>query len=257
MPNPIEPKNRMAQLDYRARGNPFGTLPVTAVSNFFPGLEFDFRNVWKNLFEGVELHEAGPGNHVVLDVVAGSDAAQAGVTRFDELVSVDDIPVNGTLVPANAEDPTRGIELFNGLAHVVAKAGSGNRARCAFRNPDNNQAFQVDLRVRAIFAGDSGTIDEALAEPGALTQSLCSPWQADYRECGCYYWSSSRPDFINVAVDAQGNAQGINWMQRNRAPGAPYLPDDTDDTVNQISYDDLYRNWEGVLRFVIGGRDET
>jgi hypothetical protein len=250
----IEPKNRMAQLDYRARGNSSGTQPASAISNFYPGLEFDFRNVWKNLFEGIELHEAPSGNHVVLDVVAGSEAAQGGVNRFDELISVDDLAVSGPILPNTR--PRRGIEFFNSLSHVVAKAGTTNRAKCTFRRQGSTQNIQVNLRVRTIFAGDSGAIDEALAEPGALTQSLCSPWQADYRECMCFYWSSSRPDFVNVAIDGQGNARGINWMQLDHSANAAYSPDDPG-AADQIAYEDLYTNWEGVLRFVIGGREES
>ena len=30
--------------------------------------------------------------------------------------------------------------------------------------------------------------------PGELTQSLCSPWTHDFRDCGCFYWSSNHPD---------------------------------------------------------------
>jgi len=54
----IEAKNLTAQLRYRAAGNPPGTLPDSAISNCFPGLEFDFRNVWKRIFAGIEMHEA-------------------------------------------------------------------------------------------------------------------------------------------------------------------------------------------------------
>ena len=30
--------------------------------------------------------------------------------------------------------------------------------------------------------------------PGELTQSLCSPWTHDFRDCGCFYWASNHPD---------------------------------------------------------------
>ena len=54
----IEPRNLAAQLHYRAAGNPPSTLPESAISNCFPGLEFDFRNIWRRVFEGIEIHEA-------------------------------------------------------------------------------------------------------------------------------------------------------------------------------------------------------
>ncbi len=48
----IDPANRTAQLQYRAAGNPPSTQPHSAISNCYPGLEFDFRNVWRRMFEG-------------------------------------------------------------------------------------------------------------------------------------------------------------------------------------------------------------
>ncbi len=257
MPNPIEPKNRTAQLAYTARGNPPAVSPAAAISNCFPGLEFDFRNIWKNLFEGVETHEAGEGVHIVLGVSPGSDAATAGVTAFDILVAVDDLAVNAQRTrPNGTPGPLSALEWSNAVVDILAKAGTEARARCTFFNPDTQQQIDASLRVRPVFDGDSATLAEVLAEPGALTQSLCSPWQADYRECGCFYWSASRPDFVNVTADAQGNARGHNWMQRDKSPGAAYSPDNVGDPA-QLDYIDLYRNWEQALRFVTGGRTET
>ena len=92
-----------------------------------------------------------------------------------------------------------------------------------------------------------------MAEPGELTQSLCSPWQNDYRECGCYYWAASRPDYVNVEPTASGASIGNNWMARNRVPKR-YDPDDPNNP-QLISYEDLFRNWQGLLRFIVEGRD--
>ena len=39
----ISPRNLTAQLYHRAAGNPPSTLPDSAISNCFLGLEFDFR----------------------------------------------------------------------------------------------------------------------------------------------------------------------------------------------------------------------
>ena len=56
--NHIEPKNLTAQLHYRGIGNPPTSHPSSAISNSFPGLEADFRNIWIHFFEGIILHEA-------------------------------------------------------------------------------------------------------------------------------------------------------------------------------------------------------
>ena len=107
---------------------------------------------------------------------------------------------------------------------------------------------------------DEGTavIARDIAEPGALTQSLCAPWQNDYRECSCFYWAASRPDFVNVEVGPNGAATGNNWMQKDRTAATPkvYINDDwMDDRL--LSHTDLIQSWETLLRFIVGNRDES
>jgi hypothetical protein len=251
----IEPKNLSAQINHRARGNPPSTVVEAAISNSFPGLEFDFRNIWKNLFEGIELHEAGVG---VMDVVAGSAAEAAGVQIFDRLIRVDNkLVFNATTLSTGPSEP-EAAEYSNGLAHIFKKAGSV--VACDFVTPTGQPILSLpvrtaNLRIRNIFEG--AALARVLAEPGALTQSLCSPWQADYRECGCYYWAASRPDFVNAQPGAVGAVLGHDWMQKNRAPGTPYQEDRGGRrSAAHISYDELYTAWEQHLKFIIGGKDK-
>ncbi|MFJ9840286.1 LodA/GoxA family CTQ-dependent oxidase [Kitasatospora sp. NPDC101155] len=96
-------------------------------------------------------------------------------------------------------------------------------------------------------------IDEQLVQPGDLTRSLCSPWQNDYRECACYYWAASRPDYVNVDVDEQGVSVGNHWLSVHREP-REYVLDNGRDT-RLLTYDDLFREWQQHLRFIVGGRD--
>jgi len=249
----ISPKNVTAQFSYRAAGNPPSTLPQAAISNFYPGLEFDLRSLWKHIFAGVELHETGlvTGGHQVLAVTPGSPADIAGVGPLFRLLSVGGRPVEARGMSDRGAMPERfAMEFFNSLADAVQKTGQA--VRCVFRDPDTNATVNADLVVQPIFEG--AALSQNLLEAGAMTQGLCSPWQADYRECGCYYWAASRPDYINVEV-AAGQARGHSWMQTNRAPGAPYVPDDPRNLAGQITYDDLYTRWEQVLKFVVGGKD--
>jgi len=100
------------------------------------------------------------------------------------------------------------------------------------------------------------TIHPDAAAPGVLTQGLCSPWQNDYRECGCYYWAASRPDFVNVEVNATGQAAGHNWTQKNRTATTPKkYRQDASGTPGQLTYEELFRAWEKELRFIIRGQD--
>jgi len=53
----LTPKNLSAQIAYEAKGNPICSRPVTSVANCCPGLEVDFRAVWRRIFRGIELRE--------------------------------------------------------------------------------------------------------------------------------------------------------------------------------------------------------
>lgn len=243
----ITPQNLTAQINYEARGNPPSTRPASAISNCFPGLEFDFRNIWKNFLVGVEFHEATTR---VVRVVPGGEAEAAGVTTDHDLFSIGGFPVRTTFINNNGPTPsTTALEWTNSLVEVLH--GADRKPECRFEIEDEGSPVVVRLDLRPLFKNLEIPLE--IAEPGALTQSLCSPWQADFRECGCFYWAASRPDFVNVEVNG-AQTTGINWMDRNRNATA-YLPDNPDDT-RLLNYDDLYRNWEGVLRFQIGGKDE-
>ncbi|MGH3774173.1 MAG: hypothetical protein ACRDRR_00320 [Pseudonocardiaceae bacterium] len=253
----IEPKNLTAQLHHRAAGNPPSTLPDAAISNSFPGLEFDFRNVWRRLFEGIEVHEARGF------VVRAEGELQRLEGRF--LTQVADTPILiAVRGPMGAqEDASLGsafLEWSNAMAEIL-RTSAGQLVPCQFVDFDATPPTveTVELRIRPLFARSGVTdeplplIDEVMAGPGELTQSLCSPWQNDYRECGCYYWAASRPDYVNVESTEQGPSIGNNWMARQREPKR-YEPDSASNPL-QINYEDLFRDWQGLLRFIVGGRD--
>lgn len=270
----LDPKNLSAQLHYRAAGNPPGTMPASAISNCFPGLEFDFRNVWRRIFVGIEMHEA---DNYVVDADRGFEHLKGHrLLRVDGHPLV--VPVIGPQRPgadpiplvtsANPEGVTF-MEWSNALAQVLHEK-AGKKVRCEFtpaESPlpaalpkDKKKVLVEDLELRRFFArgeqGDLAVIAEELAEPGELTQGLCSPWQNDYRECACYYWAASRPDYVSVEQGPQGTSIGINWLQKDRSPETPreYVLDNREDT-RLVSYDDLFRHWEESLHFQVEGRD--
>jgi len=119
----------------------------------------------------------------------------------------------------------------------------------------------INLEVRHIFERHQidgspqplAVLAEALAQPGELSQGLCSPWQNDYRECACYYWAASRPDYVNVVATDDGSSRGDNWMQRENT--GTYVVDNRD-FQSSLSYDDLFKSWETALRFVVKGIQE-
>lgn len=274
----VDPKNLSAQMAYRGVGNPPSSHPDACISNAFPGLEMDFRNAWKRIFVGIELHEA---NNLVVSVDDDADDDVRMLVDGYLLVSADgeliQVPVSGpqivggpivSLPDTTYNDPTMPIERSNALANVIRKAGK--EVLCIFRavtpgTPNMPDTIEVMLRVRPFFAtgvdADGKTYQQAviareIADPGQLSQSLCSPWQNDYRECGCYYWSATRPDYVNVDTRPDGTSTGHNWMHKDRTPTTPkvYIIDDRKDK-RLVTYDELFEDWERQLRFEIGGRD--
>jgi hypothetical protein len=286
-----------AQISYEAKGNPISSRPVTSVANCCPGLEVDFRAVWRRLFAGIELREY---DNLVVNVDHDADTVvdclEDGALRPKDLTNHRLLRVflptgdDGKEVPLMMMTPIWGpassdteakislttstnpnglaaLEWSNALARVLLHKGS--RLRCDFsaehpapakpsdsvrlapcEDPKNYVSFRCE--VRPFFEGDTAVISSALAEPGELTQGLCSPWQNDFRECSCYYWASARPDYVNVDLTASGLSAGDNWMQKQRT--GSYVADDYADT-RLIMYDDLFADWENLLKFQIGGKD--
>jgi hypothetical protein len=271
----IRPQNLAAQKDYRARGNPPNTQPVTAISNCFPGLEFDFRAIWRRMFVGIELSEYN-------NYVTGVDAGFEHLKDHRLLLIEDDkekllptgVTTTGVVNPALADGPLASsinpngvsfMEWSNSLARIWSMQGKPARvwftpslSTAEVLPPDATAGLkEATLEVRSIFEGTAAGERTAalalpLAEPGELSQGLCSPWQNDYRECACYYWAASRPDYVNVVDTAEGVTRGDNWMAKE-ATGT-YLLDNRQDP-RLWSYDDLFRDWQAHLRFVIGGSD--
>jgi hypothetical protein len=280
-----DPSRRAAEVHFVAKGNPVTTRPITAIGNCTPGLEVDFRYVWRRLFEGIVLreydnlvieaegsaYEAVKG-HRLLRVEypppAGKRPAKKGrLTSFETMttqIGPDPYdPATQSVVLSYGANPEglAPMEWSNLLARMLHER-SGKTVTCYFSKQEawldqvawneDDEHIKLTMTIRPFFEGDTGVISRALAQPGELTQGLCSPWQNDYRECSCYYWASARPDFVNVEANAQGLSVGDNWLQKTR--NGQYVPDDYADT-RLVLYDDLFNDWEKWLRFAIQGKD--
>ena len=259
--------NRTAfkSVGYRAAGNPVSTLPSSAISNCFPGLEYDFKNFWRRVFVGIVLLE---WDNYVVEI---EDPKLANL-RGHRLLRVNGVPVvtslSGPVMPGGGVQPLpygKGqvvtMEWSNALAFI--RKHQGQKVECDFTSKPAPQPtdvpkgkaglLRVSLIVRPIFERDSLSVSDDYLRPGELTQGLCSPWQHDYRECSCYYWPASRPDFVNATTDNTGTTRGDNWLSKQRNTGQ-YVLDDRKDT-RLLSYDDLFMDWERQLQFQIRGRD--
>lgn len=268
--SPLKAANLTAQLHYRGTGNPIAVLPRTAISNCFPGLEFDFRNLWRRAFNGIVLIE---NNNYVLEA---SDAKLKNLVGH-RLVAIEGQPTmvqtfgpvfpDGPNVPLKTDANPNGVsfmEWSNSMVNVLQK--QGQEVICHFTAAPSMEEVVVDLSelnnpkkyiaatlvVNIIFDGNSAAFSDTILKPGELTQGLCAPWQNDYRECSCYYWAASRPDFVNIVPDENGLSTGDLWMSKKRT--GSYIPDDWQNS-RLISYQDLFENWQGELNFIVEGKD--
>lgn len=274
-PGGLVPRNLTAQLLYEAAGNPLSSRPVTSVANCCPGLEVDFRAVWRRIFKGLVLRE-----HDSLVVTVDDDKYRR--FRGHRLLKIhlpgedekDAIKVVTEITGPAASDPRNEVKLTtdqnpaglaplewsNALARVMAF--KGKQVRCEFTKDEAWELADApdpwtdtifgEFEVMPFFDDDTAVISRALAAAGELTQGLCSPWQNDYRECSCYYWASARPDYVNVDTAENGLSKGDNWLQKRR--NGDYVPDDYVDT-RLVHYDDLFQNWERWVRFQVQGKD--
>jgi len=262
----LNPLNRTAQLYHRARGNPESTLPHTAISNCFPGLEYDFRNLWRRAFVGLLMLE---NSNYVLDAedsryehLKGHRMLKAGGHVLLSQVTAPSLPDGASNPLTTVTNPTAAAfnEWGNALAQVLQY--QGEEIECVFTKDEaryegmppekETDTITINLVIRHFFDGTSMVPSGELVQPGEMTQGLCSPWQNDYRECACYYWAASRPDFVNAEPGPDGLTHGDVWMAKVRT--GEYIPDSRTDS-RLLTYDELFQAWQEHLKFQIKGRD--
>ena len=241
------PRNLTARADTLVRGNPVTSRPEDAVEVSFPGLEFDHRNLDKVFFPGITFefhHERGA---FVRDF--DRKGPVAGFFNKSEIHSGIFLAFVQGLVKRSHADPAPQKTSFNftppaGLENwrVVRDFEPGDVAvvlcnRRSFRdlltNRLSDDGFDVDLRTRrdrvvtsgasefvllfgerARFLTKEGVIDPRLVPAGDLTRSMCSPWQYDFADCGCFYWASNKPDLVSSAHQSE---QLLNFQRRDRS----------------------------------------
>src|SRR5712671_3428342 len=118
--------------------------------------------------------------------------------------------------------------------------------------------FVVLFGHLARYLTEDGVIDPALVPAGHLTRSMCSPWQYDFTDCGCFFWASNKPDMV---ASADQPLQILNFQRKNRAADAARQPTDwllKDqafwDGVNMLGHVDLIQHFD-KLKFVIAGQE--
>lgn len=242
----IFPRNLTAKADYLVRGNPANTRLESGVDNCYPGLEFDQRNLDKAFFPGLVFEFHRSDGAILHQIVPDSEPTQAGLDETDN-----DPPlylwalVGRTAISQSEADPPA--FFFNGLdglevwrhvhdllpgriAIVIGPTPNSiltpslgwirqldqiydSGESLVQRNADGQMEVAVLLGQRARYLDQNGVIDPVAYQPGDLTRSLCSPWQYDFRDCGCFYWAASKPDIV---TSADGQQPYLNFQRKDR-----------------------------------------
>lgn len=242
----IFPRNLTARADYIVRGNPSSTRLESGVDNCYPGLEFDQRNLDKAFFPGLIFEFHRPDGAILRQILPEGLPAQEGLTQADNDPPLYLWGLVGRSSDSQSEfDPP--VFFFNGLdglevwrrvhdlipgkiAIVLGPTPSSfltpslNLSRqldqiydsgenLLQRDDNGNLVVAVLVGERAQYLDENGVIDVNAYEPGDITRSLCSPWQYDFRDCGCFYWAASKPDIV---TSADGQQTYLNFQRRNR-----------------------------------------
>jgi hypothetical protein len=254
----IYPRNLTARAAYRVAGNPESTRLESGVGNCYPGLEFDHRNLDRRFLPGLVVEfvsqgdasdpnvalgggrlistdlrdpgltpalDAGPEERAGLqqmlaDLRASVDALGRGdwflfaLTQGGRRIEFIDKSTPATPVPLDGMVVWR---LVRGVEPAAVEVELRARAM------PNNEALPAPVVLRGWrrrFTDPTTGVISPAYQPGEMTQSLCSPWQHDFRDCGCTYWASNHPDIVMV----------------EDPPGAPLLPTgDSPELVRAVS----------------------
>jgi Ferritin-like len=268
---------RQSSAPLLAAGNSVATLLESGVGNCFPGLECDLRNLERRFFPHLECDMVDGGVRVAAVDLIGVAAARAvgtlsqpQATAFQTLAARPEAQrsvasmqgdfgplgvLDFTLTQLNQtsfgpgrlpSDPWTAIRLLKQGAPVTLRFSGGltlTNPRAAYLDPDGALA--------------------KMFEPGELTQSLCSPWTHDFRDCQCFYWASNHPD-IGLPPAPSGTAENdtqfardTRWERSDRNLANPPVEDGGGfQTINEMRHHEINRDWQ-KLNFVVERREQV
>ena len=263
-------------------GNPVSTRLESGVGNCFPGLECDLRNLERRFFPFLEVDIAD--NQIG---IASVDRAGARAASQAGNMSAADLALYTRLAQELAAGRAWRVAGLSGMFGALGQmtldiatlqppsTGQGRSppdAWTAVRMLTEDSAVVLNLRGpgraamqlqgnRNRYLDDNGAL-AGIFLPGELTQSLCSPWTHDFRDCGCYYWASNHPDIAQPPLPTPTTNEprwnlAVAWERQDRSMGAnPPAPAraDPQDDVPEMQHREINGVWQ-ALNFVIGRRE--
>jgi hypothetical protein len=303
MTQKIFPRNLTAQAAYQVAGNPVTTRLEDGVGNCYPGLEFDHRNLDRRFFPGLVFEFVAQGDADTLrtgarlvrletrdsdltpdprnasdEEVEAANRLRADLGRESAVLSqgdwfIDSIEQNGVEISlAGASDgnsPLDGMvvwRLVRCLEPDVVKITLVRREKSTVKK---RRTVPLIGWRRKFLETTTGVI-KTVYQPGELTQSLCSPWQHDFRDCACDYWASNHPDIV-LAQNPPGaptdlptgapdvparSLSSVDWLRSDRTPeaAAAALSTFSANRPYQMDHYEINQRWQ-ELNIVLLGKE--
>jgi hypothetical protein len=300
MVNRIFPRNLTAEAAYHVLGNPPSTRPESGVANCFPGLEYDHRNLDRRFFPGLQVVYVEQGDTTqgvrVVAVDPGEDILVRPPAEYASIAQALGPQLSALSARLSATTPwfVSALDQAGTRIELVDDSGANLAGSTAWRlvrslrpgpvtlfvtqrpappaqppaPPDQlPRTIRLDGWRRSYTDPRSGVLDTAY-QPGELTQSLCSPWTHDFRDCSCTYWASNHPDIVFPAVPRGARTQPsgaptdpaeeirINWL---RDPDVAEvhgqaLPSQPENRPFEASYFQINQRWQD-FSIVLEGRE--
>lgn len=281
--NHIFPANLTARAGFNVPGNPPSTRPESGVGNCYPGLEYDHRNLDRRFFPGlvvafVTRDEADARGGRVVDV--DPSEAQPGELRQALQRLLATRPELPWFLAALAQGDRR-IDLVDRRGNFLDGELVWRLVRSLLPGPvtvevarrppadaDDDERVVLEGWRRRYTDADTGVLDAAY-QPGELTQSLCSPWTHDFRDCSCTYWASNHPDIVlpplppghtplpgGRPAESRSDEVRLDWLRDPEFAElhSQALPSQRANRPSQIGYYQINHQWQD-LAIVLEGRE--
>lgn len=290
----ITPRNLSAQVHYAAAGNPISSRPVSSVANCCPGLEVDFRAVWRRMFKGLVLREYDSlvvevdkdvedknllklaGHRLLAVRRLGTPPHDPKLPkgkqkkRFPRITLVAQLrgpaasDVEGSIVLTTKQNPegVTPMEWSNALARTLREC-AGEKVLCYFTEDEcwgipqacrDNPKNYVTHELYVRHFFEEGS--------GVISETLAKPGELTQGLCSpwqndyreCSCYYWASARPDFVNIEPSDTGLSVGDNWFQKERTGKYVPDDYVDS-RLVDYDDLFERWEHWLRFQIGGRD--
>lgn len=307
MKSKLKPYNLTARSAYKVVGNPANSRLEDSPGNCYPGLELDVRNLDRRFFPGMVFEFAAKDDILAPDTEPWSYGAKLLYLDYQQDPELgyykDDPEVEDTVASHLLADymGDKGSKLSDGDWYIDT-IYQDNHSISLYQKDANGQLIPLDGLViwrivrnllpkpkfvklllvkrkddkildkltltgwRRRFLDEKGVLSVAY-QPGEMTQSLCSPWQHDFRDCGCHYWASNHPDVVYPQVSLtstplpdgepdnpiQANTL-VDWLRSNRSSIAAAYGTIPENRPFQMDHFEANHRWQD-LNIVLENRE--